>query len=406
MQGGIGMKPGWKVERLGNLCDLITKGTTPTTLGFSFVDSGVNFVKIESLDSDGNFITDKMAHVTPECHNSFRRSQLQENDILFSIAGALGRVGLVTKDILPANTNQALAIIRLSNFDNTLPPYIIHCLKSQTVFEQINKFKAGVAQLNLSLEQIRELQIPIPTLPEQERIVAVLDEVFASIAQAKANTERNLVNARELFESVLQSSMSNDDWEKKTLKEISITFGRGKSKNRPRNDPKLYGGKYPFIQTGDIRNSNHYITEYSQTYSELGLAQSKLWPKGTICITIAANIAETGILGFDSCFPDSVIGLVVNPKIADVDFIEYLLQYFKKKLQAKGKGSAQDNLNMEKFENEYFPIPPLAEQRAIVGRLEALSAETGRLEAVYRQKVAALEALKKSVLAKAFEGEL
>ena len=101
---------------------------------------------------------------------------------------------------------------------------------------------------------LKEIQVPIPPVPEQQRIVSVLDEAFASIAQAKSNAERNLVNARELFDAVLQSIVSNDEWEKKTLKEISITFGRGKSKNRPRGDPKLYGGKYPFIQTSDISN--------------------------------------------------------------------------------------------------------------------------------------------------------
>jgi len=207
---------------------------------------------------------------------------------------------------------------------------------------------------------------------------------------------------------VLQGVFANRGvgWEEKTLKEISMTFSRGKSKNRPRNDLKLYGGKYPFVQTGDIRNSNHYITEYTQTYNEIGLAQSKLWPKGTICITIAANIAETGILSFDACFPDSVIGLIVNQKIADAGFVEYMLQCFKKRLQAKGKGSAQDNLNVTKFENEYFPIPPLPEQRAIVAKLDALSAETQKLEAIYQQKLANLEELKQSVLRKAFRGEI
>jgi len=109
-----------------------------------------------------------------------------------------------------------------------------------------------------------------------------------------------------------------EGWEEKTLEQVSKIFGRGKSRHRPRNYEKLYGGNYPFIQTGDIRNCNHYITQYTQTYSELGLAQSKLWSAGTICITIAANIAETGVLTFEACFPDSVIGLVVNDKLADI----------------------------------------------------------------------------------------
>jgi type I restriction enzyme S subunit len=160
------------------------------------------------------------------------------------------------------------------------------------------------------------------------------------------------------------------------------------------------------VQTGDIRNVDHIIAEYSQTYSEAGLAQSKLWPKGTICITIAANIAETAILGFDACFPDSVIGVVANPKEADVDFVEYLLQSFKVRLQAMGKGSAQANINMGTFENERFPFPPIAEQKQIVSTLNDLREETQRLAALYERKLAALEALKKSLLHQAFTGNL
>ena len=179
-----------------------------------------------------------------------------------------------------------------------------------------------------------------------------------------------------------------------------------KSKHRPRNWKGLYGGNYPFIQTGDIRNCNHYITEYTQTYNEVGLAQSKLWSTGTICITIAANIAETGILTFDACFPDSVIGIEVNEKLADRDFVEYLLQSLKVRIQSLGKGSAQANINMGTFENELFPFPPVAEQKTIAERLNQLSAEIKKLEAVYQKKVVDLEELKKSVLQKAFNGEL
>ena len=162
---------------------------------------------------------------------------------------------------------------------------------------------------------------------------------------------------------------------------MSLEFGRGKSKHRPRNDPRLYGGSYPFIQTGDIRNSGHLITQYSQTYIETGLAQSKLWPRGTICITIAANITETGILDFDACFPDSVIGMVVNPEKTSQHFVEYLLQSLKMDLAAKGQGSAQANINLATFENERFPFLPLDEQQRLVGILDKLDALMNDLNA-------------------------
>jgi len=270
-------------------------------------------------------------------------------------------------------------------------------------FKSLDK---GTTLPSLVKKDLIKIQIPLPPLQEQKRIVAILDKAFTAIAKAKANTEQNLKNAKELFESYLQGVFENKNWEGKTLEQISEIFGRGKSKHRPRNDKKLYGGGYPFIQTGDIRNSEHFITNYSQTYNEVGLAQSKLWPKGTICITIAANIAETGILSFDACFPDSVIGIIVNKKLADVDFVEYLLQSFKVNLQALSKGSAQENLNLGTFKNKLFPFPSVDEQKNIVKQLNNLSAETKKLETIYQQKIEDLEELKKSILQKAFNGNL
>ena len=305
----------------------------------------------------------------------------------------------------PSLLNQR--VCRLQGFSGELTPRFL--------FYGVNDYLKAIEDVtgyttvkHISSKQILEIEFPVPPLAEQQRIVGLLDEAFEGLATAKANAEKNLQNARALFESHLQSvfTQRGPGWKQKTLEEIATTFGRGKSKHRPRNEPKLYGGKYPFIQTGDIRNADHVITEYSQTYSELGLAQSKLWPKGTICITIAANIAETAILGFDACFPDSVIGVVANPKEAEIGFIEYLLQSFKARIQALGKGSAQANINMGTFENERFPFPPVAEQKEIVAKLDALSEETQRLARLYERKHAALEALKKSLLHQAFTGEL
>jgi len=402
------MNQDWEVKKLENVCELITKGTTPTSIGFEFTSKGVNFIKVESLTESGEIIPTKLAYISEDCHRSLKRSQLKVDDILFSIAGALGRVGIVKNEIIPANTNQALAIIRLSKNSGVLVSFLAKYFSSNNVSNEISKLKGGVAQQNLSLGQLNNLPIPIPPLHEQKRIVAILDEAFVAISKAKANAEQNLKNTKELFESHLQLVFENkgEDWEEKTLSQISKDFGRGKSKHRPRNYPKLYGGKYPFIQTGDIRNCDHFITKYTQTYSDLGLAQSKLWPAGTICITIAANIAETGVLTFAACFPDSVIGLVVNEKIADRNFVEYLLQFFKTRIQALSKGSAQANINLGTFESELFPIPPLKEQQTIVEKLDALSAETKKLEAIYQQKLNNLEELKKSILQKAFNGEL
>lgn len=144
---------------------------------------------------------------------------------------------------------------------------------------------------------------------------------------------------------------------------------RGKSKHRPRDDEKLYGGAYPFIQTGDIKKANLYIKEYERTYSNYGLSQSKLWSKGTLCITIAANIAETAILGLNACFPDSVIGWISNEKITNNIFIKYYFDFYKTQLKRLSVGGAQENLNLDKLENVYFHIPTLPEQNDITNLL-------------------------------------
>jgi len=111
-------------------------------------------------------------------------------------------------------------------------------------------------------------------------------------------------------------------------------LGRGKSKHRPRNDISLFGGKYPFIQTGEIKAANLYISEYEKTYNEKGLAQSKLWNENTLCITIAANIAETAILKIKACFPDSIVGFIANENLCNVYYVKYYIDYIKNKMQS------------------------------------------------------------------------
>jgi type I restriction enzyme S subunit len=396
---------GWKTLTLGELCKFENGDRGKNYPGRkAFVPSGIPFINAGHLD-DGEIDWHGMDFIPRDRFDILGNGKVQKRDLLFCLRGSLGKFGVVDQDIEGAIAS-SLVIVR--------PGEILDCdflaayFRSTLCAEMIAKYANGAAQPNLSAKNLKEFKIPLPPLPEQKRIVAILDEVFAGIDAAVANTKKNLANARELFESYLNAvfTRKGEGWVEKTLKEVSKDFGRGKSKHRPRNDPKLYGGKYPFIQTGDVRNCNHIITESSQTYNDVGLAQSKLWPKGTICITIAANIAETGILEFDSCFPDSVIGIVVNDVITTNEYVEYLLQAVKARIKAKGKGSAQDNINLGTFEKELFPFPDLDEQHEIVESLNCLATDTQRLESIYQQKLAALAELKQSILQKAFAGEL
>ena len=159
-------------------------------------------------------------------------------------------------------------------------------------------------------------------------------------------------------------------WEYKTLDQLG-TVSRGKSKHRPRNDPKLFGGKYPFIQTADVKNADYYITKYSDTYNESGLAQSKLWDKGTLCITIAANIADTGVLAFPACFPDSIMGFVPFEGVANTRFIKYCFDRLQRDCKQISQGTAQDNLSWKKLSTIEFCIPEYKEQCRIADILSA-----------------------------------
>ena len=159
-------------------------------------------------------------------------------------------------------------------------------------------------------------------------------------------------------------------WEYKTLDQLG-TVSRGKSKHRPRNDPKLFGGKYPFIQTADVKNAYYYITKYSDTYNESGLAQSKLWDKGTLCITIAANIADTGVLAFPACFPDSIMGFVPFEGVANTRFIKYCFDRLQRDCKQISQGTAQDNLSWKKLSTIKFCIPEYKEQCRIADILSA-----------------------------------
>lgn len=182
-------------------------------------------------------------------------------------------------------------------------------------------------------------------------------------------------------------------------------FGRGKSKHRPRGHPSLYGGDYPFLQTGRVRNSKGRIRTYDKTYNEKGLAQSRLWPKGTVCITIAANIAETGILEFDACFPDSVVGLIPHSDLGP-EYPEFFLRTAKDNLDRYAPATAQKNINLGILETVCVPFPPKDEQTEIVDRVEKALSKADAVEATLDAQSRAAKALKQAVLKTAFEGKL
>lgn len=454
----INLPSGWVRVKLGEICKRITKGSTPTSYGYSYKTEGIKFVRAENIDENGNIFLISY-FIDNETNQFLKRSILKENDLLFSIAGTIGRVGIVRKIDIPANTNQALAIIRTSPgaIDTK---FLFYFLKSEEIQKHALKAIVGVGRANLSLTNIGEFAVSIAPLAEQKRIVEKIEKQFSRLDEAVTALKRIKANLKRYKASVLKAAVEGKlteewrnqhpdvepacellkrilterrrkwedefpgkkykeptgpvikdlppiprNWTCATLPQLG-ELNRGKSKHRPRNDPILYGGPYPFIQTGDIRHSNGVITDHSQTYSEKGLKQSRIWPKGTLCITIAANIADTAILGFDACFPDSVVGFIPNTDYTEVHFIEYFLRTEKEDIERFAPATAQKNINLAILGNVAIPIPPFDEQRVMMINIEERLSVAEKIETDVDLNLKRAERLRQSILKKAFSGKL
>ena len=266
---------------------------------------------------------------------------IPKNVVVFAKIGEalkLNRRAITSCDCLI--DNNAMGIGGKSKYLNSMYFYFyMKNLKMETLAE-------STTVPSVRKTKLEEVEMEVPSLDEQSEIVNILAKLQKIINERQGQLEKLdfLIKARfvEMFGDPVNNSKGLPE---ATLPELG-EFGRGISKHRPRNDPKLLGGEYPLIQTGDVAAAELYITDYSATYSEIGLKQSKMWNKGTLCITIAANIAKTAILTFDACFPDSVVGFMANDRTSNV-FIHYWFSFFQGILESQAPESAQKNINLK-----------------------------------------------------------
>ena len=254
----------------------------------------------------------------------------------------------------------------------------------------------SAGQKRVPKSYLEHYKVHLPSLEEQRRIAAVLDKVSDLIAKRREQLDKldELVKAR--FVEMFGDPSANSQWPTQKLSKLG-ELNRGVSKHRPRNDPALLGGPYPLIQTGDVSNSGLYILDYSSTYSELGLAQSRLWKEGTLCITIAANIAQTSILAFDACFPDSVVGFLPGEKTNAV-FVHYWFSFFQKILEEQAPQVAQKNINLKILSDLDVIVPPYNLQADFSDFVR--QAEKSKL--TIQQSLDKLEVLKKALMQQYF----
>ena len=355
----------WQMVALGEVCEQITKGTTPTSIGFKFKSKGINFVKVESITDEGQFIANKFAHITNECHTKLKRSQLKEGDILFSIAGALGRTAIVTSEVLPANTNQALAIIRLKSDVEIDKRFVFYILNSNPVKKQSDNFKDGVAQQNLSLSQIRQYQIPLPPLDEQERIVAEL-ELYQKVIDG----------AKQVVASWKPSFRIDPNWNLVKIREVcEVSPSKQKVKSQLGDDKLVSFAPMNDLEIGEkflVPKQKRRLKEVFKNYTYFR-NDDILLAKITPCfengkLSIAKNL-ENGV-GFGST---ELIILRCSNEITS-DYLHYFLsqKYFRDLGKESMSGTAgQQRLSKEFVKNYQIPLPPLEVQKQIMAEIDA-----------------------------------
>jgi type I restriction enzyme, S subunit len=338
------------------------------------------------------------------------RSPINENkllragDILVSSANSWNLVGKCCW--IPTLPYQATfggftSVLR-ANREQVFPRYLFHWFATDRIQKLARSFGQQTTNIsNLNQARCLELEVPLPPLDEQRYVAAILDKADALCRRRKQALDLLDSFTQSVFLEMFGDPVSNPKgFPLRSFGEIG-KLDRGVSKHRPRNDPILLDGPHPLIQTGDVANSGGYIRSYSSTYSDTGLKQSKLWPIGTLCITIAANIAETGILTFQACFPDSVVGFT-HERPAMAQFVRVWLSFLRSTLEQAAPTVAQKNINLQILRDLKVAMPPFELIDSFAARLDAQSGIERRLQIA----AAEVDALFSSLQHRAFSGQL
>lgn len=413
----IGLLPKeWEVARLGDLTERITKGTTPTTAGYQYQESGINFIKVESITADGRFIPDMFAHIDEDAHAALERSQLQVNDVLFSIAGALGRTAIVNENILPANTNQALAIIRLK--DKNLRHFIVQCLNGESIAALINKINVQTAQANLSLGDIQSFKIPLPPKPERLKIAEILSTVDEKIEVIGEQIEQTQELKKGLMQQLLTKGVGHTQFKDSPIGEIPeswevVKLGDHVSKVGSGVTPK--GGSEAYVDEGVlfIRSQNvlkgklkledvAYITPEQHNK----MSNSQLHAGDVLLNITGASIGRSCIV------PNNVTEGNVNQHVCIIRHKNslnnhYLCQllnsyYGQTQINRFQAGGNREGLNFQQIRSFIIPLPKIEEQNRISDLLLTVDEKLEVLE----NKRTLFQVLKKGLMQQLLTGRL
>ncbi len=397
------MKNNWQTKKLGELCEKITDGSHFSPK--SIQSGSYPYITVRDIKNDGQIDFENCKFIDAENYILLTKNGCQPfyGDVLFSKDGTVGKVSLVDfkKDFVVLSS---LAIIRprQSIIDSY---YLKYILQSPSFLNTAIGNKTGVAIKRIILKNLGQIQISYPeSLSEQKRIVALLDDIFEKIEKAKKNTEKNLQNSRELFEAYLQNIFQNSNFDYKLLGEICDVIGGG---TPSKANGKFYNGDIPWATVRDMKNDIIKETEHKITKDAVKNSSTNIIPKNNVVITTRVGLGKICLLEHDTAINQDLRGIV--PLNSNKLSVNYLFWWFKSISQIiidNGTGATVHGVKLPFIKGLLIPLPSISGQKVIVKKLDELSMQTKKLEEIYKNKLADLEELKKSVLKKAFAGEL
>ncbi len=392
------MKKDWEIKKLVDVCNLITCGVAKRP---EYVDDGIPFLSAKNVKK-GTVLWNNYKYISQETHNELTKNNKPlKGDILYTRVGSFGEAAVIEED---KEFSVFVSLTLIKSKKEILNEYFLkYFLNSEAVKTLAKNSISGSGVGNLNVGTVREFEISLPPLKEQQQIVAILDKAFTAIDTAKANAQQNLLNAKQLFESYLQNIFENkgDDWVEKSLGDVCSLY-QGLAINRKTKHYLVEKSNLPLLRIKDLRNNTaeKYVDEENYPANALVNKEDIIYTRTGNSLGLVFR-GRYGVLHNNSF-------KIIPTEILSNDYLFIWLQnpLFKSKIFGLAFKAAQPDITHKIFKLQKIKIPPLKEQQQIVKKLNNLSAETKKLEVIYQQKIDDLEELKKSVLQKAFNGEL
>jgi type I restriction enzyme S subunit len=389
----------WPTESLSELCH-VQLGKTPSRGNARFWDKEKETENVWLSIADlvhGEEVADSKEYVTDRAAEDINLTPA--GTLLLSFKLTIGRVSFAAKDLY---TNEAIA--SLVGLSRKVDKRFLYYYFSGYNWDELTEGDIKLKGRTLNKAKLNALPVPLPPLPEQQRIVGKLDAAFAALTEAQAHLERNRANARELFESYLNGVFEGKEYPEVRLGDVCKT-GSGGTPLRSRKD-FFEGGTIPWLMSGEVAQGE--VNSATNFITPLAVANSsaKLFPPDTVLVAMyGATAGQVGILRFEATTNQAVCGIYPNAKFLP-EFLFYVFLHKKVELVAQATGGAQPNISQEKIRDTHVPMPSIEQQRKLVKQLSSLKEQSAALETTYQQKLTELTGLKKAVLGAAFRGEL